>query len=567
MFLLLCLCAGPSAGAEVHCVGFFLKALPAKRDLSYRPNPEAFPPAVLQQKVDAQEIRRFQGPEGSLELMRKHPFKNEESAYARIANQFLTTQLGFGFNEAFGIKGVIQFFKNQDKKTLLKALRGEWSAKVTLYNLLKLVSAWINAAHPQETAIDLTRKADLLKILNPDDSKSLSALWMELDEAHNKFVDLNNTTFRENKSLTAQQNEQNRVLDRALDLQSFEDLIPLYSPQGLGAWLARHSTKELEDILFDWVDKLNVSPEKTQLYKQSITVIRANPILPSSKAAEAAVLQRVSMVRYFLTYFFQERFPGFLNKDELSISFYAELSKVQNHLRQFDAFTKRQEILLEEALTNIDGFNQRVHELEQQMQSSQDDAIQSGFSSAHPELIQSIASSLEKLRGLKMTDLTPELLESRFAELERIHFNFDKISQELSRFKKQSEIQIFADLGFQWELLVPQKIYALAGYDYSSVLFSKDVVDFFLKNPERGSYFLAALSKGYVSTHNASGLRRLGSIDPSMRDIKVLKHGGKVRIVGRLIDKTLHFFYIYDEERPYDDTEMRRVIQRFRPPD
>lgn len=565
-FLFLSLLVGLQnlAQAELLCHGLFLKASTTLQT-DYRPRPETFHPSVLRQKVEAQEIRRFAGPEGSLELMRKHPHKNDESRFASIADHLLVYQLGFGFNDVAGVKGSIDFFKNQDKKTLVKALRGDWQSKITMYNLLRLVSGWINEAHPQNAPTDLTRKQDLLKILNPGDSYSLSARWVVLHSHYTAYMDKPKTSTL--VALSSEKRMQNEVLTQILDLYDMKDLKFLKSPLGLAPWLGRHSTEEIRQLLETWIDKLHVSPEKSQLYKDKISLISRNPLVLHTGSSNALMLLHVTMIRYFNKYFYAERFPDLLTQSEHNITLYRELSKIQTHLQQFDSFYKRQEILLETALQNIEGFNRRLLDLEESIKETQQGAAQLALASTHPHWVQMLDSSLLRLQELKITDLSPELFEARFAELERIHFNFEKVTRDISRLKEQSEIHTFAELGLQWELLLPQKVYALAGYDYSSVIFSKEVIDFFHKNPERGSYFLAALSKGYVSMQNASGLRRLANIHPQMRDIKVLKHGGKVRIVGRLIGKTLHFFHIYDDDRPYDDPEIRRVIQRFTPPD
>lgn len=550
------------ASADPLCRDLF--SISVSTPARFMPAPSSFNPAIFKKGVEAQDVRRFKGPEGSLELLAKHAKKNEDMAHATIADEILVLTLGISFNDIAGVKGAIDFFRNQDNRLLLKAFRGDWQAIQNMYQLLTMLSRWINEAHPQAPAVDLTSRRDLLRYLNVGESETIANAWTRVrDDYYNYMHSVKDPSLSEGR--TTSQMMQDELILTARRLYSRSESKLVMGPHGLGAFLRQKSTTELFDLLVVGVKQLHFPETIENQHIADLMFITKNPLVNNSNAERAKTELRISLVRYFNQYIFEKRLPHTLTTKEIMTSSYPEFARIQIMLRQFDAYYKRQEILLEQALVGIETLNSQIADVQQRLQWAKAET-----SSLAPEAavawLERFNRASENLGKLSMQDLSHEEWVAHKQEFDREHFTIDKLLQEWSRQKQRIDIEYFNQLDFQWELLLPQKAYKIKGLDYDSVVFSAEVIEFFKRNPERGSYFLAALSKGYVAHQNSSGLRKINSIHPDFRDIKLLKHGGKVRIVGRLVDHTIHFFFIYDDERPYNTPEMHRLVQRFHPP-
>ena len=548
-----------TASANPLCRDLFSIRTPTSA--RFIPAPASFNPSILKKAVDAQDVRRFKGPEGSLDLLLKHSKKNEDMAHATIADEILFLTLGISFNDIAGVKGSIDFFRNQDKRLLLKAYRGDWQAAQNVYQLLTMLSRWVNEANPKAPAVDLTSRQDLLRFLNVRETETISSAWTRIQADYYNYQGLVKDPARRGGRTTSQ-DPQDQLILTARGLYSRSESKLVMGRQGLGTYIRQKSTTEIYELLVVGVKQLHFQEAIENQHIADLLFIAKNPLVNNSNADKAKVELRISLVRYFNKYILEKRLPHNLTNKELMTSTYPEFARIQLLLRQFDAYYKRQEILLEQALVGIETLNLQIAAVEQRL----------GWAKAETESLspESAAAwmarfnnSSKNLGKLYMQDLSHKEWLAHKQAFDREHFAIDRLLQEWSRQKQRIDIEFFNQLDFQWELLLPQKAYKIRGLDYDSVLFSAEVVEFFKRNPERGSYFLTALSKGYVAHQNSSGLRKINSLHPDFRDIKLLKHGGKVRIVGRLVGGTIHFFSIYDQDRPYVTPEMHRLIQRF----
>ncbi len=529
----------------------------------YIPNAASFSVAIFKESVDAQALRRFKGPEGSLDLLNKNPTKNKDMAHASIADQILFLTLGISFNDIAGVKGAIDFFRNQDNKLLLKAVRGDWQATQNIYRILAMLSGWVNEAHPTEPAVDLTLRKDLLRFLSLRENESIAAAWARMRENYYSYQGLVKDPLAAGSG-SPSKDADGELIIRARELYSKLEYRSLMESQGVGLYLYRKSTTELLELLAIWVRQLHFPDDTAEKYIADLYFIAKNPLVSNSNVQKVKAELHVSLLRYFNKYILAQRLPRSLTDREIFTSTYAEFAKIQLLLRQFDAFHKRQEILLEQALVGIESLNAQVEGLEQRLSWAKQETSYLPPAQAAGWVARFDKYS-ERLAGLKSQELSHAEWVSRTQALDREHFVIERLLQEWARQKQKLDIEFFTQLNFQWELLLPQKAYKVKGLDYDSVVFNENVIEFFAKNLERGSYFLAAFSKGYVPNQNSSGLRRIPAIHSDFRDIKLLKHGGKVRVVGRLVGRTIHFFSIYDQDHPYVYDEIHRMIQRFTP--
>ncbi len=181
-----------------------------------------------------------------------------------------------------------------------------------------------------------------------------------------------------------------------------------------------------------------------------------------------------------------------------------------------------------------------------------------------PETQDQVDHLQTQLRALEIKDFGEDLSQ-REENLFEIESQLDTLKEVVANRKKNEAIKYFYELNNRWHRLIPDKTYEISGIDYHGVLFTSDVIQFFSKNPVLGSRYLAAFSKSYVAVLGETGLRRLPSIHSEMRDIKIIRSHGKIRIVGRLIDGVIHFFYIYDSEKPYENQRLHQIVENYSP--
>ncbi len=170
-----------------------------------------------------------------------------------------------------------------------------------------------------------------------------------------------------------------------------------------------------------------------------------------------------------------------------------------------------------------------------------------------------------ELRELEIKDFDRNL-DRRSQALLLLEIKLDQLREDVAKRTRRESISDFFELNNRWQRLIPEKAYLLDGTDYKAVTFSDDVIAFFDNNPLLGARYLATLGKNrYVAVKKQSGLRRLPSIHPDFRDIKVIRSHGKIRIIGRLVDDTLHFFHVYNSDKPYDNKSIERIVEQFSP--
>lgn len=176
--------------------------------------------------------------------------------------------------------------------------------------------------------------------------------------------------------------------------------------------------------------------------------------------------------------------------------------------------------------------------------------------------ISKLETALGRIPEINDFDDDLDSIEKRLGALE---VQRDELTEKILETVTKESIVHFEDLNFRWERLIPDKSYEVKGLDYNSVVFSKNVVERFQQQTLTGARFLAAFSKSYVGMKKSTGLRKLPALHIDFRDIKVIRTGNKIRIVGRLVGKTIYFYHIYEEDRPYDNKFMFHLIDNFKP--
>lgn len=187
---------------------------------------------------------------------------------------------------------------------------------------------------------------------------------------------------------------------------------------------------------------------------------------------------------------------------------------------------------------------------------------------------------LEQIQSIDVSDWF-----DRFHDLDnlitQIEVAADVIIEQFAGQQALEDIHGFYELNYSWERLLADKAYDMAvstdfvapidmglvGADFDDITFSQSVIDEFKKDPSTGRRFLISLHKGYVGKKGSSGLRKgFTDLHPLFRDIKVLKHGGKIRIGGKLVGRTIHFFHIHKGDFGYRKKVIHPLVERFKPP-
>ena len=186
---------------------------------------------------------------------------------------------------------------------------------------------------------------------------------------------------------------------------------------------------------------------------------------------------------------------------------------------------------------------------------------------------------LEQIKTIDVADWLDRLtdLDNLITQIE---IAADVIIEQFAGQQALEEIHGFHELNYSWERLLADKPYDMAvsidfvppidmglvGADFDDVTFSQSVIDEFKKDPSTGRRFLISLHKGYVGKKGSSGLRKgFTDLHPQFRDIKVLKHGGKIRIGGKLVGRTIHFFHIHKGDFGYRKKTIHPLMDNFRP--
>ncbi len=247
----------------------------------------------------------------------------------------------------------------------------------------------------------------------------------------------------------------------------------------------------------------------------------------------------------------------FIYTRKLQSGFFDYHSYIQ--LRQLIEGAETARVIVEEKMSDYldrsDALNARIEEALETLGT---------IARRHPEREPETEAWRETLNSLEVRDFERNL-DRRSQEVFRIEMQIDRVREEIATQRRRDSIEDFYDLNNRWQRLIPAKTYNLEGVDYTKVAFTADVISHFSANPLLGARYLAALTKSYVAIKKESGLRRFPSIHPEMRDIKIIRRHGKIRIVGRLVGDTIHFFYVYASEKPYTNRQMEKIVDHFEP--
>lgn len=441
-----------------------------------------------------------------------------------------------------GYKGFTVLAETDDMRELVKAAKKSRAAREKVIVQLKKM-AYV-AEKVMGEPFDFTDADSIVRFFDVGDRKDLRA-------AAKERLDFNESLYQQTKSMipnreTSQNNSYSTIAsDLATDLYESQKI---RRDRTLRPILPRIGQPENISGL---IKKLNLPAGAEEKYLQRLSVIAAQPATANREKEFFSVML---LMRAFLDVF--DEIPSFTRKVPAQRTIgEQEYLYVQSKINAYE----RSRIIIEERFAE---YINKTDQLNARLISAKAELAR--LSQVHPGFAGEISEVASALPQKEVQDFDKDL-DAIERVIRQAETGLDGVKEKIFKSVRNENINDFYDLNSRWQRLLPGKKYETAGVDYSHVTFSRDVIEHFKDDPLLGSRFLAALSKTYVAVKNASGLRRLPNIHADFRDIKLIKGHGKKRIIGRRVGDTIHFFTVYDSDRPYQDVPIRRLIENFQP--
>jgi hypothetical protein len=317
------------------------------------------------------------------------------------------------------------------------------------------------------------------------------------------------------------------------------------------SYQAFYENKFSFETIRDLIEKLHLPTNVEAQYLKQLKDIIASESLESHGKKRASTLL---MYKAYFEVFPESEVTFGVFKPTQSLE-YQQFLMMQSGINQRSRLIERTNIKLDHIIDQVERIEASVSGLNDKVK---------GLAEEYPNIANQMEDAIKDLPIEDLIDLSEDQLKLLTRNIRSAEKQVDELLEaEVERLGIES-IKRFSALNYNWKRVRPDHPYRLVGTDYKSVVFHKDVVDFFKHQEDIGDRFLAALSKSYVPHVNASGLRALTKIHPEFRDIKLLRKGGKIRIYGRLVGDTIHFFGIHAKDEAYKNAQMAKTIESFR---
>lgn len=445
-----------------------------------------------------------------------------------------------------------RYFNNQQSLrqllSLAKKTKTQRLGKLGLIRLLKGYSLFLSHAMGRE--IDLLKESDLLELFGVDSRNELVERVKELEDLHESFLGrIEVFATREVERTAAQiQFELTEVLF------GNRDFIP-FDRNDRGFYQRNGSQKEVESL----IKALAMPPEREAFFLNDLSITnsqdsnlisgvdthRTNVLIALRGAFET--LAEVPFIRLTV--------DGMRRRSSTGKPFD---SKIYLRVRKLIQDTEYTRTMIEERMNNYldqaSAINQRIED------------IRLGINDVlhrYPQWSESVEGIRDSLVEIEVRDFDQDL-SSLSQQIFQVEVAMNHLREQIADSIRKEGIDQFIDLNNRWDRFISGKKYELSGIDYKYVVFNQTVLDAFRKDHLLWSRYMITLQKSYVSLKKSSGLRRLPLIHHDMRDIKLIKAGGKIRIVGKLIGDTIYFFSVFNGEA-YQDGPMSHLVETYNP--
>jgi uncharacterized protein (UPF0335 family) len=389
-----------------------------------------------------------------------------------------------------------------------------------------------------------------LDFTNPDDLLTFFSVSNK-NELRTRLTSLSNTNLLLAKRISSFVKGQNITPARTIrrDLNDFfynDKNFQLQFNDQVHDYLSRNLT-QLRSI--DLIEKMKLSVKETQMIKDDIkTVFDEKYNNPISNKVTALLIVYKAFIDNF------GYMPNFTNKKVLDRKIdVKQILYIENKLHHKEYVENILEAQLSNYIDTTDRIDARIKELS--------DSI-SNFKKHYGTNEVESAEMLDTIEGFRIQEFDQDL-DTIEKKLSMISFNLDELIENALKTVRNENILHFHELNLRWRRLLPGKKYKIKGSDYSYVTFSKNITSYFTHDEKKGSRFLAVLAKSYVPVKASSGLRRIPDLHKDFRDIKLISSGGKIRLVGRIVNDTIHFFHIHDTTDAYRSSDIKKIIENF----
>lgn len=498
------------------------------------------------------EVKDFSGPNGSLDLFLKAPFRTSPLSVLHMSNLILH-KIG-GFRDMGVTASTFEYLVGELSKhpsLLVQAKRGDWGAKKRIMRALVVIGPLARYLLNDPT-IDLLTAEGFFKIFNVPDHKNFNAT---LETAQKEL-----TTFMQNpENLKAMnQNIENTTHVRQSDPLVITSEMKAVFDQAL---IAKDSivqvlrVEQYADHSDTYIHKLHLSPEVAAPFLEKIKWFKEQKWIDGMHSRRADLSQAVTMI-----YFFLRAYEARFGADNVSLTQKYKAPWFLNAIRttdQFDRVYNINEQRLNENLDKALSLNDQVDRLQTDINLGLQTQI--NLHIVDHQFVEELQQISNEAQKLVVKDLTIEDLSPQFNQLHILQFKLNQLVENLLSTVDNAKISVVEDLNFSWGRVIEGKSYDVKGRDFDHVIFEKDVVSYLKREPMWGDRLLAALLKGYVGTHNQAGLRSVTEIHKDLRYIKVM--GRKLRLIGKLTDRTIRFFEVYDKDENFDHAWLHNLIE------
>jgi hypothetical protein len=491
--------------------------------------------------IPLEVIRDFSSRSGSLNAILKTQFRSDlQGLELLVRNMYfqIFRERSFDYKHI----GELLMRLHNEQRTLARAKKGEWSAKRTIAaSLLTLQQVFREAL--RNPKLDLLSEAGLFEIYGVSNLKELD---IAIAATQRIYIDFGKA----------------RVPDSPIRAETkkivFEIVNDVYlagtrSDGLLGMVRTEHFGNEVESL----IKKLHLAKSREDDYLEMLATYEKTGWLQNGTREQIERSAKLERLNFFI-HAYVERFPREQNTSLVRRMSGAWFLNAVQVTEQFDHVYQINEARLSEILDTVVSFNNQIDVVLNEVESALETQNRRHYD--NESIRKDLLAIREEVNGLHINELEVEDLSARLLSLESLQFRLSRAMESLLKGIDNENIEKFLELNFSWNRVVVGKSYEISGRDFDHVVFGKDVLSYFKRETALGDRSLAALNKGYVGRRGESGLRFITEIHKDLRYIKLMK-GRKVRVIGRLKDRTIYFFAIYDRDETFDQVWLHNLIE------
>lgn len=535
--------------AQQNCLELFSMAAQSPSQTRVLSGPELDNiklPILKDKEITIPQIRDFSGPNGSLSLLLKLHFRHEALGVMNFVQNMYFAAMGDAAYSIHHTRDLIAILSVQRPHAFKNAKKGDWPAKKILYSTMFALQTLMRIVY-NDPHLNLLTAEGLLKVYGVTNPNDLPAKVAEVEELRLSGLG--------NAKPTDPREEAYAKLVSEIDATASAVAT---GPVGIASVLRLEVyVSQVESL----IQKLHLSKERSKYYLELVEESDSTFNFNRADVQTNRMNKQLERLNIYIQAFV-EKFPSEAStpvpKRMTSVWFLNAVKKTEQFQRIYDIT----ELRLDENLAAAESLNEQLALLLADVDAAL--VTETRLKLSDENLKNEIVQIQTDAKALLVKDLTTEDLSMRFNELHWLQYHLSETVEKLVSNVEAGTIQEYSELNFKWSRVVEGKSYDIKGRDYDHVVFEKGVIAFFKHELALGDRALAALQKSYVGAHGQSGLRAVTEIHKDLRYIKFAK-GRKVRVIGKLIGRTIYFFEMYTRDENFDQTWLHNLIENHTP--